>query len=130
MRCVQLILPCKPFLEIDSVSKAFPDRFAGSQCGLAPISLRPTEPVLHVYNWSDYIADGVLGSSSRRPASRCLRRLRFQRSPGGPKLLAGHSEIYDLVFPTARPFAQRHIKAGIYRKVDKTGRLPNCRIDP
>ena len=35
------------------------------------------------------------------------------------KLLAGHSG-YDLVFPTARPFAQRHIKAGIYRKVDKT----------
>src|SRR5690606_34851721 len=35
------------------------------------------------------------------------------------KLLAGRSG-YDLVFPTARPFADRHIKAGVYQKLDKS----------
>jgi putrescine transport system substrate-binding protein len=33
-------------------------------------------------------------------------------------LFAGRSG-YDLIFPTARPFADRHIQAGIYQKLDK-----------
>jgi putrescine transport system substrate-binding protein len=34
------------------------------------------------------------------------------------KLLAGASG-YDLVFPSARPFAQRHVQAGIYAPINK-----------
>jgi putrescine transport system substrate-binding protein len=45
------------------------------------------------------------------------------------KLLAGSSG-YDLVFPTARPFAARHIKAGIYLPLDRD-KLPGLNnLDP
>jgi putrescine transport system substrate-binding protein len=45
------------------------------------------------------------------------------------KLLAGSSG-YDLVFPTARPFAARQIKAGIYQPLDKS-KLPGLKnLDP
>jgi putrescine transport system substrate-binding protein len=45
------------------------------------------------------------------------------------KLMAGASG-YDVVFPSARPFAQRHIQAGIYAPLDKS-LLPNLgNLDP
>ena len=45
------------------------------------------------------------------------------------KLFAGSSG-YDLVFPTARPFGARHIKAGLYQPLDKS-KLPGLeRLDP
>ena len=87
------------------------------------------EPVLHVYNWSDYIADEVLEQFQSETGIKVVYDVYDSNEVLEAKLLAGHSG-YDLVFPTARPFAQRHIKAGIYRKVDKT-RLPNYgNLDP
>ena len=72
----------------------------------------------------DYIADEVLEQFQSETGIKVVYDV-YDSNEVEVKLLAGHSG-YDLVFPTARPFAQRHIKAGIYRKVDKT-RAPQLR---
>jgi len=87
------------------------------------------EPVLHVYNWSDYIADEVLEQFQSETGIKVVYDVYDSNEVLEAKLLAGHSG-YDLVFPTARPFALRHIKAGIYRPLDKS-RLANYgNLDP
>jgi putrescine transport system substrate-binding protein len=75
------------------------------------------ERVLHVYNWSDYIADEALEQFQAETGIKVVYDVYDSNEVLEAKLLAGHSG-YDLVFPTARPFAQRHIKAGIYRPLD------------
>ncbi len=87
------------------------------------------DPVLHVYNWSDYIADEALEQFQKESGIKVVYDVYDSNEVLEAKLLAGHSG-YDLVFPTARPFAQRHIKAGIYRKLDMA-RLPSHgNLDP
>ena len=86
-------------------------------------------PVLHVYNWSDYIADEVLEQFQAETGIRVVYDVYDANEVLEAKLLAGRSG-YDLVFPTARPFAQRHIQAGIYRPLDRDS-LPNYgNLDP
>ncbi|MGC1954281.1 MAG: polyamine ABC transporter substrate-binding protein [Gammaproteobacteria bacterium] len=77
------------------------------------------KPVLHIYNWSDYIADEVLEQFQAETGIEIVYDVYDSNEVLEAKLLAGRSG-YDLVFPTARPFAQRHIKAGIYQKFDKS----------
>lgn len=87
------------------------------------------EPVLHVYNWSDYIADEVLEQFQTETGIKVVYDVYDSNEVLEAKLLAGHSG-YDLVFPTARPFAQRHIKVGIYQKLDKTKLGNYGNLDP
>ena len=77
------------------------------------------EQVVYVYNWSDYIADDTLENFERDTGIRVVYDNYDSNEMLETKLLAGASG-YDLVFPSARPFAQRHIQAGIYAPVDKT----------
>lgn len=87
------------------------------------------EPVLHVYNWSDYIADEVLRQFQSETGIKVVYDVYDTNEVLEAKLLAGHSG-YDLVFPTDRPFAQRHVKAGIYARLDRS-RLDNAAgLDP
>ena len=69
------------------------------------------EPALHVYNWSDYITDEALERFQDQSGIKIVYDVYDGNEVLEAKLLAGRSG-YDLVFPTARPFAQRHIKAG------------------
>ena len=86
-------------------------------------------PLLHVYNWSDYIADEVLEEFQAETGIKVVYDVYDSNEVLEAKLLAGRSG-YDLVFPTARPFAVRHIKAGIYRRLDRDN-LQNYRnLDP
>ena len=87
------------------------------------------EPVLHVYNWSDYIADEVLGQFQTETGIKVVYDVYDSNEVLEAKLLAGHSG-YDLVFPTARPFAQRHIQAGIYQRLDKSKLNNYGNLDP
>ena len=87
------------------------------------------EPVLHVYNWSDYIAEETLQQFQTETGIRVVYDVYDANEVLEAKLLAGNSG-YDLVFPTARPFGQRHVKAGIYLDLDK-GKLSNhAGLDP
>lgn len=74
-------------------------------------------PVVHVYNWSDYIAEDTIQRFEHETGIKVVYDVYDSNEVLESKLLAGKSG-YDLVFPTARPFAQRHIAAGLYHKLD------------
>jgi len=87
------------------------------------------EKVLHVYNWSDYIAPDTIENFQTATGIKVTYDVYDSNEVMEAKLLAGGSG-YDVVFPTAQPFAERHTKAGLYRKLDKA-KLPNYgNLDP
>ncbi|MCB1791537.1 MAG: polyamine ABC transporter substrate-binding protein [Gammaproteobacteria bacterium] len=92
-------------------------------------SVAAEEAVLNVYNWSDYIADEVLEQFQNETGIKVVYDVYDSNEVLEAKLLAGHSG-YDLVFPTARPFAQRHVKAGIYQALDKAKLGNYGNLDP
>jgi putrescine transport system substrate-binding protein len=84
---------------------------------------------LHLYNWNDYFAEDTLAGFEAQTGIRPVLDVYDANEVLEAKLFAGSSG-YDLVFPTARPFGARHVKAGLYRALDKT-KLPGWdRLDP
>ncbi|MCB1866664.1 MAG: polyamine ABC transporter substrate-binding protein [Chromatiales bacterium] len=77
------------------------------------------EPVLNVFNWSDYIATDVLEEFSAETGIKVVYDVYDSNEILEAKLLAGNSG-YDVVFPTDRPFAARHLQAKLYRALDKS----------
>jgi putrescine transport system substrate-binding protein len=87
------------------------------------------EPLLHVYNWSDYIAPETIANFTKETGIAVTYDVYDGNEVLEAKLLAGHSG-YDIVVPSASPFMARQIAAGAYRVLDKT-RLPNLKnLDP
>ncbi|WP_256646688.1 polyamine ABC transporter substrate-binding protein [Thermomonas paludicola] len=105
-------------------------------CGGKPAaeatSGKPTgaeEHVLNVYNWSDYVAPDTIADFEKATGIKVNYDVYSENETLETKLTAGSSG-YDLVFPSARPFAQRQIKAGLYLPLDKA-KLPNlAHLDP
>lgn len=96
---------------------------------LVGCSGKKDEPVVHVYNWSDYIADEVLTAFTAKTGIRVVYDVYDSNEMLEAKLFAGSSG-YDVVFPTASPYAERHIEAGLYQPLD-FAKLPNRRhLDP
>jgi len=96
---------------------------------LAPLARGAAEETVHIYNWNDYFAEDTLSGFQARSGVRPVLDLYDSDEMLDAKLLAGSSG-YDLVFPTARPFAGRQIKAGIYQALDKS-KLPGLKnLDP
>ena len=87
------------------------------------------EDQLHIYNWSDYIAEDTIASFEKQTGIKVTYDVYDSNEILEAKLLAGRSG-YDLVFPTARPFADRHIKAGIYQPLDKKKLSRYANLDP
>jgi putrescine transport system substrate-binding protein len=86
------------------------------------------DKVLNVYNWSDYIEPGVLTDFTRQTGIKINYDVFDANEVLETKLLTGHTN-YDVVVPSA-PFLERQIKAGVFRKLDKS-RLPNLKnLDP
>jgi putrescine transport system substrate-binding protein len=84
---------------------------------------------VHLYNWSDYVAEDTLSGFETATGIRARLDVYDSNEVLEAKLFAGRSG-YDLVFPTARPFAARHIKADLYLPLDKS-KLPGLdRLDP
>lgn len=73
---------------------------------------------LNIYNWSDYIAEDTIERFQDETGIKVVYDVYDSNEVLEAKLLAGRSG-YDLAFPTARPFADRHIKAGLYQPLDK-----------
>ena len=82
---------------------------------------------VHVYNWSDYIAPSVLTQFQKETGIKVVYDVYDSNEMLEAKLLTGGSG-YDVVFPTARPFAQRHMLRNIYMRMDPKA-LPNQRND-
>lgn len=89
-----------------------------------PAAAAPEKRV-NVYNWSDYIAMDVLEQFRRETGIKVVYDVYDSNEMLEAKLLAGGSG-YDVVFPTARPFAQRHMQRNVYLQLDPRA-LPNRR---
>jgi putrescine transport system substrate-binding protein len=86
------------------------------------------EPVLNVYNWSDYVAPGVIDDFEREYGIKVNYDVFDSNEVLETKLLMGHSN-FDVVAPSG-PFLQRQISAEVYQKLDKA-LLPNLKyVDP
>jgi putrescine transport system substrate-binding protein len=85
--------------------------------------------VVNVYNWSDYIAEDTLERFTAETGIKVIYDVYDANEVLEAKLLAGKSG-YDVVFPSAQPFAQRHIASRVYRPLDRA-RLPHHQnLDP
>lgn len=80
------------------------------------------ERVVNFYNWSNYIAPGVLDDFTKETGIKVVYDTFDGNETLETRLLAGKSG-YDLVVPTGY-FLERQIKAGVFRKLDPA-RLPN-----
>ncbi len=81
-----------------------------------PLAASAEEPVVNVYNWSDYIGDGVLDDFTKETGIKVVYDVYDSNEILETKLLAGGSG-YDVVVPSATNFA-RH---------DQGRRLPEDR---
>lgn len=84
--------------------------------------------VVHVYNWSDYIADDTIAKFQEATGMQVVYDVYDSNETLEAKLLAGNSG-YDVVVPTSQ-FLQRQVAAGVYQPLD-TSKLPNLEnMDP
>jgi putrescine transport system substrate-binding protein len=83
---------------------------------------------LHVYNWSDYIAEDTIAKFEEATGIEVVYDVYDSNETLEAKLLAGNSG-YDVVVPTSN-YLQRQIAAGVYMPLDKS-KLPNLEhMDP
>jgi putrescine transport system substrate-binding protein len=93
------------------------------------LAARGEEPILHVYNWSDYIAPDTIANFTKETGIAVTYDVYDGNEVLEAKLLAGHSG-YDVVVPSASPYMAREIAAGAFLPLDKT-RLPDLKnLDP
>jgi putrescine transport system substrate-binding protein len=78
--------------------------------------------VVNIYNWSDYVAPGVLDDFTRATGIAVRYDTFDSNEVLETKLLAGHTG-YDVVVPTGY-FLERQIEAGLFQPLDKQ-RLPH-----
>ncbi|HJZ21990.1 MAG TPA: extracellular solute-binding protein, partial [Bradyrhizobium sp.] len=88
---------------------------------LAPAA-KAADRTVNFYNWSNYIAPGVLDDFTRETGIKVVYDTFDANETLETRLLAGKSG-YDVVVPTAY-FLQRQITANIFQKLDKS-KLPN-----
>ena len=80
------------------------------------------DKVLHVYNWSDYIAPDTIANFEKESGIKVVYDVFDSNETLEAKLLAGKSG-YDIVVPSNN-FLAKQIKAGVYQELDKS-KLPN-----
>ena len=97
--------------------------------GTGPPHTAPAEePVLHVYNWDDYIGFDTIARFERATGIRVVYDLFDSNETLEAKLLVGDSG-YDIVSTTMAWYG-RQIRSGLYEPLDKS-LLPNWKnLDP
>ncbi|WP_431483139.1 polyamine ABC transporter substrate-binding protein [Pseudomonas solani] len=97
---------------------------AGAVAGVA----QAEDKVLHVYNWSDYIAPETVEKFTKETGIKVVYDVFDSNETLEAKLLAGKSG-YDIVVPSNN-FLAKQIKAKVYQPLDKS-KLPNWKnLDP
>lgn len=91
---------------------------AGATFGVA----QAEEKVLHIYNWSDYIAEDTIANFEKETGIKVVYDVFDSNETLEAKLLSGGSG-YDIVVPSNQ-FLAKQIKAGVFQKLDKS-KLPN-----
>jgi len=83
---------------------------------------RAEAKIVNVFNWADYIGKDTIADFEAKTGIKVTYDTYDSNEVLETKLLTGHTD-YDVVVPT-QTFAQRMIKAGVFRKLDKS-KLPN-----
>ncbi len=86
--------------------------------GLFTSSMTCAEEVVHVYNWSDYIAEDTLENFQKETGIRVIYDVFDSNEVVEAKLLSGRSG-YDIVVPSNN-FLAKQIKAGAFQKLDRS----------
>ncbi|MBN9332522.1 extracellular solute-binding protein, partial [Devosia sp.] len=86
------------------------------------------EPVLNVYNWSDYIANDTIANFEAETGIKVNYDVYDNNEIVDAKLLAGNSG-YDIVVPSGN-FLERQIKAGLILPLDKSKLTNLGNLDP
>lgn len=101
---------------------------AGAVATFGLIGIAQAEPVVHVYNWTDYIGETTLADFQKATGIKPGYDVFDSNETLEGKLLAGRSG-YDIVVPTNH-FLGKQIRAGAFQKLDKS-LLPNLKnVDP
>lgn len=95
---------------------------AVSLMGAMASAVQADDKVLHVYNWSDYIAPDTVAKFEKQTGIKVVYDVFDSNETLEAKLLAGKSG-YDVVVPSNN-FLAKQIKADVYQKLDKS-KLPN-----
>jgi putrescine transport system substrate-binding protein len=95
---------------------------AAAALALAPLAATAQDNVVNVYNWSDYVGEGVLEDFTKETGIEVVYDVYDSNEMLETKLLAGGSG-YDIIVPTDRNLA-RMIQAGVVQKLDKS-KIPN-----
>ena len=107
---------------------AFALAISGILSLISPGANASEEKVLHVYNWSDYIAPYTIQNFEQETGIRVTYELYDSDEVLDEKVMKGHTG-YNLVVP-AQDFMARQIKAGVYRKLSRDN-IPNWKnLDP
>jgi putrescine transport system substrate-binding protein len=97
--------------------------------GMFSANAQAEDKVLNIYNWSDYIAEDTVAKFEAETGIKVRYDVYDGNETMEAKLMAGSSG-YDIVVPTAFPFLDREIKAGVFQKLDKS-KIPNYKnLDP
>src|SRR6202163_4442196 len=94
----------------------------GGGLALLPPPAKAEGRTVNFYNWSNYVAPGVLEDFTRETGIKVVSDTFEANETLETRLLAGKSG-YDVVVPTAY-FLQRQITANVFQKLDKS-KLPN-----
>ncbi len=87
-----------------------------------------SDNVLNVYNWSDFIGPSTVSDFEQESGIKVHYDVYETNEMMEVKLLSGHTN-YDIVVPGGS-FFERELKAGVYRKLDKS-LLPHLKnLDP
>ena len=87
-----------------------------------------SQRVLNIFNWDDYIPDGMIAAFERETGIRVNYDTFESNETLHARLVAGNSG-YDIVVPTVG-FSQRQLNAGLFQPLDKS-RIPNLvNLDP
>ncbi len=89
---------------------------------MVPSRATAQERVVNFYNWSNYMAPGVLEDFTKETGIKVVYDTFDGNETLETRLLAGKSG-YDVVVPSAY-FLQRQVSANIFQKLDKS-KLPN-----
>lgn len=89
---------------------------------LTGFAAQAQQRTVNFYNWSNYIAPGVLDEFTKETGIKVVYDTFDANETLETRLLAGKSG-YDVVVPTAY-FLQRQIAAHVFQKLDKT-KIPN-----
>ena len=108
--------------------KAGKTLLALSLMGVMAGAAQAADKVLHIYNWSDYIAPDTVKKFEDQTGIKVVYDVFDSNETLEAKLLAGKSG-YDIVVPSNN-FLAKQIKAGVYQELDRS-KLPDWKnLDP